>query len=92
MKDAYGVAENGSRVSITVPSKTLKFVRSFEVEEGRETRITLDFDLDRSLKENTQGWKLTPVVGKTTAVVVDDASSGEEKSKPGDSEELDELD
>lgn len=89
--EAYGVRD-GERVDFRVPSGTLKVVRSFEVEAGMETRIVLDFDLDRSLKETGNGdWIMTPVVGKTLATVVEDAGSGEDVADEGDIQEVQEA-
>ncbi len=90
--DAYGVLTDGSTVPITVSSGTVKVVRSFTVEADRESRIVIDFDLDRSLREQGQGeWRLTPVVGKATVEVVEDASSGDEESEPGEVTEVPEA-
>lgn len=87
VKEAYGVYENGTRANITVSSGTVKSVKSFDVESGKETRITIDLDLDRSLHQQGNGeWRLSPVIGKTSAAVVDDEDSGEEQAQPGDVE------
>jgi hypothetical protein len=92
IKEAYGIDHDGERVDITVSSGVLRSVKSFEVEEGRETRITIDIDLERSLREQGNGqWRMTPVIGKTTAEVVDDASSGQEAAQPGDIEDVPEA-
>jgi hypothetical protein len=89
VKEAYGVTQNGSREDITVSSGTVKVVRGFDVESGKETRITLDLDLSRSLHQQGNGeWRLTPVVGKTTAAVVDDEDSGSDQAQPGDVEDV----
>jgi hypothetical protein len=89
VKEAFGVNASGAQVPITVPSKTLKFVRSFEVEGGMETRIVLDFDLERSLKQSGNGqWRLTPVIGKTFVEVLEDGESGEETSEEGEVTEI----
>jgi hypothetical protein len=89
VKSAWGITTEGENVTITVSSGTLRSVRSFEVEEDRETRITIDIDLEKSLHETGNGqWRMTPVVGKTTATVVDDGSSGEESAQPGDVESV----
>jgi hypothetical protein len=87
--EAYGIDHDGERVEITVSSGTLRSVKSFRVEEDRETRITIDIDLERSLRETGNGqWRMTPVVGKTTAQAVDDDSSGDETAEPGDIEDV----
>ena len=92
VKEAYGIDHDGERVNITVASGTLKSVKSFEVEDGEETRVTIDIDLEKSLKQTGNGqWRMTPVIGKTSAAVVDDASSGEESSQPGEVESVPEA-
>ncbi len=89
MKEAYGIDQAGERVNITVSSGTLRSVKSFEVEADQETRITNDFDLEKSLKQQGTGtWRMTPVIGKTSAAVVDDEESGEETAQPGDVEDV----
>jgi hypothetical protein len=89
VKEAYGVYENGTRADITVSSGTVKSVKSFEVESGKETRITIDLDLERSLHQQGNGqWRMSPVIGKTSAAVVDDEDSGEEQAQPGDVEDV----
>lgn len=84
VQEAYGIDDNGSRVDITVPSGVGRIVRSFQVEAGQETQIIVDMELDRALVESDQGWKLTPVFGKTQVETVDDGSSGSEAHDPGE--------
>lgn len=92
IKEAYGIDHDGERVNITVSSGMLKSVRSFEVEDGMETRITIDIDLEKSLKQQGNGeWRMSPVIGKTTAAVVEDESSGEDTAQPGDVESVPET-
>lgn len=82
---AWGITHDGQNVTIEVASGTLRSVRSFTVPAGQESRITVDLDLDRSLREQGNGqWRLTPVVGKTTVATVADASSGEDTAQPGE--------
>lgn len=89
VRSAYGVHENGTHEDITVSSGTVKSVKSFEVESGKETRITIDLDLDHSLHQQGNGhWRLTPVIGKTSAAVVDDEDSGSDQAQPGDVEDV----
>lgn len=77
--EAYGI-QNGTRINITVSSGVLKLIHPFDVEADKETRIVLDFDLDRSLRQQGPdgAWRMTPVVGTVSADVVDDDASGEE--------------
>jgi hypothetical protein len=92
VKEAYGITRDGERKEITVSSGELRSVRSFTVEADQETRITIDIDLEKSLKQSGNGqWRLSPVIGKTTAEVVDDESSGEDTAQPGDVESVPEA-
>lgn len=92
VKEAYGIGHDGERINITVSSGTLRSVKSFEVEGGQETRITIDIDLEKSLTQQGNGqWRLTPVIGKTSAAVVDDDESGEETAQPGEVETVPET-
>ncbi len=89
--EAYGI-QNGTRVAIELANPTLKVVRSFDVEADKETQIVLDFDLDRSVKQNgPHGWKMTPVIGKTTVTVVEDDASGADVHDEGEVTEIDGL-
>lgn len=90
VQEAYGI-QNGTRVNITVSSSTLKLIHPFEVEADRETRIVLDFDLDRSLRQPGMdgAWRMTPVVGTVSAdIVEDDASGAEAGAEAGETEEI----
>lgn len=92
VEEAYGIDADGGRHDFAVSSGTLKVVRSFDVESGQETRIVLDFDLDRSLHETGHGdWRMTPVIGKTHVDEVEDEESGEESSEEGEVEEIEDL-
>jgi len=97
---AHGIDHDNETVEIEVVGSPLKVVRSFEVEAGMESRIVIDFDLDRSLKCQGGGagplpplpgqepeacsWRLAPVVGKTTVTVVEDDESGSEADTEGE--------
>jgi hypothetical protein len=81
---AYGITHEGDRLNISVPSQALRVVRSFEVEEGQETRIILDIDLEASLRQQGDEWRLRPVVGTTMVEVVEDAGSGEDVHEEGE--------
>lgn len=82
--EAFGIDHDGVRHNFTIPSGTLKLNRPFTVEADQETRIILDFDLDKSLKQNPQGWRMTPVVGQTLVEVVEDSESGAEVHEEGE--------
>lgn len=49
------VTINGERKSATIPSGVLKIVRSFSVEKGEKTILTLDFDADQSVNVTGTG-------------------------------------
>jgi hypothetical protein len=60
-----GVMTNGTAVTFTVPSGELKTTRPFNVTAGAANRLTLEFDLDRSIVQNGNGdWRFTPVLGR----------------------------
>jgi hypothetical protein len=61
---AYGILKaNGTRVDIKVPSKGLKIVHTWIVEKGRETVLTLDFQLAKSIVKKADGsYALRPVL------------------------------
>lgn len=88
IQDAYGIDNDGERVDITTPSNVGRVVQSFDVEDGTETRIILDLDLDRALTERNDGWILTPVWGQTVTEQVDPSTSGSEAHEPGEVAEV----
>lgn len=89
VQEAYGIDNNGSQVSITVPSGIGRIVQSFQIEADQETRIILDLDLDRALVESDdQGWQLTPVFGQTVVETVDDSQSGQDAHEQGEVAEV----
>jgi hypothetical protein len=57
------VLSNGTTADVKVPSHWLKIKGPFTVETGKETALTLDFDLEKSLHETGNGeWMLKPVL------------------------------
>jgi hypothetical protein len=59
-----GMMTNGTSVTFTVPSGELKTTHPFNVTAGATNRLTLEFDLDRSIVQTGNGeWKFTPVLG-----------------------------
>ena len=46
---------NGEEHSLTVPSGSVKLVRSFEIEDNQTTTLTLDFDVEKSVHSTGQG-------------------------------------
>jgi hypothetical protein len=60
---AHLVLKDGTSANVTVPSHKLRIVGHFTVEAGKETQLTLDFDLERSLHQTGNGkWMLMPVL------------------------------
>jgi hypothetical protein len=55
---------DGSTVTMTVPSGVIKTSGSFTVTAGGNTTITVEIDLDQSIKCNNQGCRFTPHIGK----------------------------
>lgn len=55
---------DGSTVTMTVPSGVIKTSGPFTVKEGGNTTITVDIDLDQSIKCNNQGCKFMPHIGR----------------------------
>jgi hypothetical protein len=52
--DSALVTINGTEYNLTIPSKTVKLVRSFVIEENQTTTLTLDFDAEQSIHEAGQ--------------------------------------
>lgn len=63
--EAWGVrASDSENVTIAVAQTEAKVVRTFTVEANTTTQVTIDLDLDRSIRQQgTQGWRMTPVIG-----------------------------
>ncbi len=61
---AWGVQTDGSNVDFRVPSGVLRIHEDLEVREDAETKIIVDFDLDRSVVQAGQSgqWILKPVL------------------------------
>lgn len=81
--EAYGI-QDGERVDFELAPTPLFIVRAFEVQANEETRIILDFDLDRSIVQmGPQGYRMTPVIGQTLVEQVEDEESGAEAHEEG---------
>lgn len=90
--EAYGI-QDGERVELIMSNPVFKTAGSFKIEDGQETRITLDIDLENSVKaQGNDSYRMTPVIGKTYAEQVDDDESGEEVHEEGEVTELEEID
>lgn len=84
---AYGVDAEGAVTEFTVSSGTVKVVGNFEVTGGEETKVTVDFDLDRSIHQQGvlgDSWRMTPVIGQVIVEHVDDDASGEDVDEEGE--------
>lgn len=47
---------------LTIPSNVLKIVEGFQVEANKTLILTLDFDVEHSIKKEAKGYKLKPVI------------------------------
>lgn len=89
--EAYGV-QNDTRVEFLTSPTPFKIRGQFEIAGGEETRITLDIDLNKSVKELGNGsYRMTPQIGETFAETVQDDESGAEVHAEGEATELEEL-
>jgi len=61
------VTINGTEYNLTIPSKTVKLVRSFRIEENKTTTLTLDFDAGQSVHETGQNGQY--IMRPTIAVI-----------------------
>jgi predicted GH43/DUF377 family glycosyl hydrolase len=66
---------------LKVPSKELKLVHNFNIEQNKTSVLTLDFDLEQSLKKTDQGYILSP----TVKILEESLEPGQ---KPTNSEEI----
>jgi hypothetical protein len=66
---------------LKVPSKELKLVHNFNIEQNKTSVLTLDFDLEQSLKKTDQGYILSP----TVKILEESVETGQ---KPANSEEI----
>ena len=57
------VTINGTEYNLTIPSRTVKLVRNFEIEENKTTTLTLDFDAQESIHSAGQSqYTLRPTI------------------------------
>jgi len=66
IKEAYAKLKDGDTVKLDIVGKndTVKIVRTFTIEEGKTTKLTLDIDPAHSVIKNGKGYILKPVVAK----------------------------
>lgn len=55
---------DNSTVTMTVPSGMIKTSGNFEVKAGGNTTLTVEIDLDQSIRCNNQGCRFTPHIGR----------------------------
>ncbi|MCU0852027.1 MAG: DUF4382 domain-containing protein [Thermoplasmata archaeon] len=60
---AVGVMADGTQVNFTVPSGVLKTNHPFNITSKDSTSLTVDIDLSKSIVNNGDEWKFTPVMG-----------------------------
>jgi len=61
--DSVVGSDNGTEVNISLPSHTLKVVRTWSVDAGKQTNLTVDFDLSKSILQTGNGeYKLKPTL------------------------------
>ncbi len=60
--DNAKVTINGTEHNLTISSKTVKLVRSFEIAEGETTTLTLDFDAEESVHEANGRYTMRPTI------------------------------
>ncbi len=69
--------KDGTTANVTVPGHAIRIKGHFMVEQSKETQLTIDFDLDKSLHQTGNGkWMLKPVLHL----------EGEKRDKPHDDE------
>ena len=67
------VTVNGTVHNLTIPSKTVKLVKSFEIKAGETTTLTLDFDAQESIHESG---KDRYIMRPTIKVITPDSGNG----------------
>lgn len=60
--DSAKVTINGTEHNLTISSKNVKLVRSFEIAEGETTTLTLDFDAEESVHEANGRYTMRPTI------------------------------
>ena len=61
--DSGTITVNGTDYNLTVPSGVLKLNRGFVLEPDKTLRLTLDFNVERSIiRTGTNQYKLEPVI------------------------------
>ncbi len=60
--DSAKVTIDGEEHDLTIPSKTVKLVRSFEIKENETTTLTLDFDAEESVHQAGDRYIMRPTI------------------------------
>jgi len=59
------VVENGAQKPVQIPSQKIKALGTFEVQEGRQTNLLYDFNVDQSMvRQGNNNWLMKPVIIK----------------------------
>ena len=56
------VTIDGTEYDLTIPSKTIKLVKPFDIVESKTTTLTLDFDAKESIKSAGDKYVMTPTI------------------------------
>lgn len=57
------VTINGTDYNLTIPSRTVKLIKNFDIEENKTTTLTLDFDAEESVHEaGTGNYVMRPTI------------------------------
>ena len=61
--DKCNITVNGTLYDCTVPSDTIKLIKTFEIKANQNTTLTMDFNAKESIKETgNHQFKFTPVI------------------------------
>ncbi|MBI2451487.1 DUF4382 domain-containing protein [Candidatus Pacearchaeota archaeon] len=61
--DSATAVINGQQQELTIPSKTIKLVRNFDIVAGETTTLTLDFDAEESInKQGNNQYRMNPTI------------------------------
>ncbi len=87
--NAVGVLANGTQVPVKVPSGALRIKGHFMVVAGKETALTLDFNLARSIVETGHGKYILKPVLRLASLERDEANDGEHRQREARRDEHD---
>ena len=61
-----GEMTDGTKVNFTVPSGELKANHPFNIVEDGTTKLTVDIDLQKTIRQANDKWLFGPVVGSVS--------------------------